>query len=92
MKSISWLVSQKKLFPKQKRDRRDCFININEISNFKDGVEDGFHEIYNEDGSKKLLENYSDGKLISQENFNDEGFFIKTFSILKNIPYKELFL
>ncbi|MFZ7988146.1 MULTISPECIES: hypothetical protein [Fusobacterium] len=62
--------------------------NVKEISNFKDGVQDGFHEIYNEDGSKKLLENYSDGKLISQENFNDEGFFIKTFTTLKNIAYK----
>ena len=41
-----------------------------------------------EDGYKKLLENYSDGKLISQENFNDEGFFIKTFTTLKNIAYK----
>lgn len=62
--------------------------NVKEISNFKDGVQDGFHEIYNEDGSKKLLKNYSDGKLISQENFNDEGFFIKTFTTLKNIAYK----
>ena len=72
----------------KKRDRRDCFININKISNFKDGVEDRFHKIYNEEGSKKLLENYSYGKLISQENFNDEGFFIKTFTTLKNIAYK----
>ena len=49
---------------------------------------DGLHEIYNEDGSKQLLENYSNGKLISQEKFDDEGFFRKTFTTLKNIAYK----
>lgn len=62
--------------------------NIKEIFNFKDGVYDGLHEIYNEDGSKQLLENYSNGKLISQEKFDDEGFFRKTFTTLKNIAYK----
>ena len=62
--------------------------NVKEIFNFKDGVYDGLHEIYNEDGSKQLLENYSNGKLISQEKFNNEGFFRKAFSILKNIGYK----
>ncbi len=62
--------------------------NVKEIFNFKDGVYDGLHEIYNKDGSKQLLENYSNGKLISQEKFNDEGFFRKAFSILKNIGYK----
>ena len=62
--------------------------NIKEIFNFKDGVYEGLHEIYNEDGSKQLLENYSNGKLISQEKFDDEGFFRKTFTTLKNIAYK----
>ena len=36
--------------------------NVKEISNFKDGVQDGFYEIYNEDGSKNYW------KTIQMEN------------------------